>query len=497
MAEQNVNIDDYKELSREELDKINQDKVRKTLVNSYIMYDASIRDTIQKREAAVDQFGNKRYSDGDTRSVISGIRTMQEGIVNQYVAMGFTREDLMQEVEEARSKNEAVVQMQEKDYQELRAEALREPKNTSKHNSLSAEAAMIKGEKTRKPAVEARKAPEMNKAEKPQVEEVREKTVLAPVYMNQTATEMPQKPVSQPTNYSADGSMYGIVELPSNGECYPHKLSKVKVAYLTAYDENMIFSPNLYRDGDLIDYILKNKVKEDIDIETLVQGDIDAIVIWLRATSYGDEYPITCFDPEKAKDFDTSISLSKLKFREFNLKGDENGYFDFTLPITGDKLKFKFLNNHDNKILRYLKNTESENLNIEMMKRYITDLRSCVDANKTVSKELTNKLSETLDNIEEDIVNRYDENEDLSFTQQYTDTLIMSTMSVNGETDRAKISEYIKNLNVRDADAYRKYIMDNTPGVDFNIKVKRPKGLGGGSIDTFLRFDQFVFLNIK
>ena len=53
---------------------------------------------------------------------------------------------------------------------------------------------------------------------------------------------------------------YDIVELPSKGECYKDKFSRVPVGYLTAYDENFITSPNLYKDGLIIDYLLKHKV---------------------------------------------------------------------------------------------------------------------------------------------------------------------------------------------------------------------------------------------
>ena len=42
---------------------------------------------------------------------------------------------------------------------------------------------------------------------------------------------------------------YDIISLPSNGECYKNKTERVPVGYLTAYDENLITSPNLYKDG--------------------------------------------------------------------------------------------------------------------------------------------------------------------------------------------------------------------------------------------------------
>ena len=38
---------------------------------------------------------------------------------------------------------------------------------------------------------------------------------------------------------------YDVIQLPSNGEPYRNKVDRVSVAYLTAYDENIIMSPNL------------------------------------------------------------------------------------------------------------------------------------------------------------------------------------------------------------------------------------------------------------
>ena len=42
---------------------------------------------------------------------------------------------------------------------------------------------------------------------------------------------------------------YDMLPLPSKGECYDNGMSTIAVSYLTANDENMIVSPNLYHDG--------------------------------------------------------------------------------------------------------------------------------------------------------------------------------------------------------------------------------------------------------
>ena len=84
---------------------------------------------------------------------------------------------------------------------------------------------------------------------------------------------------------------YDIIQLPSNGQCYRNKVDRVPVAFLTAYDENIITSPNLYKDGLVIDYLLKSKVvNSEINVEDLVSGDADAIIfesnkLWARISN--------------------------------------------------------------------------------------------------------------------------------------------------------------------------------------------------------------------
>ena len=156
---------------------------------------------------------------------------------------------------------------------------------------------------------------------------------------------------------------YDVIPIPSNGECYKGKMSRIQVSYLTAYDENLITSPNLYQDGLIIDFLLKHKImNKSINPENLCKGDIDAIILWLRATGYGTDFPINVLDPETGEYFDTEIDLSTIKMKPFTLKGDENGHFDFTLPISKDKVKFKFLSRKDERTLKTITELEDKQL---------------------------------------------------------------------------------------------------------------------------------------
>jgi hypothetical protein len=140
---------------------------------------------------------------------------------------------------------------------------------------------------------------------------------------NETETEIDMTP-SETTTF--DPSVFGdvdpsaqfdVIQLPSNGQCYKSKLDRVPVSYLTAYDENIITSPNLYKDGLVIDYLLKNKIETDeINVDDLVSGDADAIILYLRATSYGPDFPIVVRDPESGEQIETTVDLQKLKPRD-------------------------------------------------------------------------------------------------------------------------------------------------------------------------------------
>ena len=70
----------------------------------------------------------------------------------------------------------------------------------------------------------------------------------------------------------------------------------------------------------------------------------------------------------------------------------------------------------------------------------------------------------------------------------------MQIMSINGNTDRKYIHDYVSTMLIRDSTAIRRYILRNTPGVDYNFEIEKPESLGGGSMNVFLQFDQFIFL---
>ena len=291
-------------------------------------------------------------------------------------------------------------------------------------------------------------------------------------------------------------TQYDVISLPSNGECYKNKIGRIPVAYLTAYDENIITSPNLYRDGLVIDYLLKNKiVNKEINVDELVSGDVDAIVLFLRATSYGLEFPVAVEDPKTGEMIETNVDLSKIKSKEFKLKGDENGHFTYVLPRSKVEVKFKYLTRKEENDLRLLSRLEGEgsgtvdlkaaNLTISNMLKSDSILDS---KNKSVILDATRKIDEWIKKIELTNSNKYN--------KSITNRMEMQITAINGNYDKEYIRKAIYAMPANDSLMLRRYIIENEPGLDFEVEIERPESLGGGSFKTFLEWNDTVFFNI-
>ena len=290
---------------------------------------------------------------------------------------------------------------------------------------------------------------------------------------------------------------YDVIQLPSNGQCYRSKIDRVPVAYLTAYDENIITSPNLYKDGLVIDFLLKNKiVNKEINVDDLVSGDADAIILFLRATSYGPEFPIVVNDPETGEQIDTTVDLTTLKPKEFKLIGDENGWFEYTTPIKKDVIKFRYMTRKQEKQLRKVTELENYGTKAFMLNTEKETLLAALVGDNNIN-ENEKRVIKSAATIMEAWSKKLKKLNESQFTRIMTNAMQLQIMAVNGNTDREFIRKYINQMPARDSLMLRKYINDNRPGIDFNIEVQRPESLGGGSFKTFLNWDDSVFLNIS
>lgn len=416
-----------------------QEQALKILESSYDMYENIKKETEKRMQDELNPDGSKKYNETAIKSKLEEIQNAQNDIIEQYRQTGGNIDDLV--------------------------------KRNNKKSTTKASKNMSKTANTKKETTANTK--------------------------NTTELKTTQSSVSyipKKRDYKAN-TPYDVIPLPSKGQTYRHKLDRLQVSYLTANDENMFVSPNLYRDGLLIDFLLNEKIMEmGIDPGELLDGDRDAIILWLRATGYGNEFPITATDKETGKEFEAIVDLSKIKFKEFNLVGDENGWFMFKLPMSQDEVRFKFLNHRETEELKKMDEIEHTSAIKDKLEQLSNDLRRVLDNDTTLLKDKKSKLYEACRNIEDWYENL--EDDDVYYSKTLTNRLEAQIMTINGNANKHFIAEYIENMNVRDSLALRKYITANEPGLDFEIEIEKPESLGGGSQTVFLPLDQFIFLNI-
>tara|TARA_Y100001958_G_C21094119_1_gene446292 strand:+ start:101 stop:868 length:768 start_codon:yes stop_codon:yes gene_type:complete len=144
-----------------------------------------------------------------------------------------------------------------------------------------------------------------------------------------------------------------VIELPSKGKVYPESnpLSKgrVEIKYMTAKEEDILASQNLIRKGVVLDKLFESVVVDkDIDINDIVVGDKNAILLATRILGYGSDYQVEVTDPFSGEQQKTVIDLAKIQTKDVdeNLLNRENRY-EFELPKTKKKVKLKLLTHKD------------------------------------------------------------------------------------------------------------------------------------------------------
>ena len=429
------------------------DKQKRQLKASYDMWEKTIKETINTMKNARNEDKTKKYTEDQINSRVELLRDGERDIIDKWIFLGGTKEEL-----DGVSKSERPVVK----------------KKTSGKTVLE----KIEEAKLADEEVSAKKVDKEHENDAPQ----RKKNSLESV-----SKLIPKMDDTNPL------ASYDIIPLPSKGECYPNKQGRIAVSYLTAMDENIIVSPNLYRDNMVLDIILKEKVRdENIDPDDLLDGDRDAIILFLRSSAYGNMYSVTTTDPVTKKSFDTKIDLSKIKYKDFTLTGDENGWFDFEMPLSKDKIKFRFLTHRDYVNLSKLDELEVGSIRKAEIEKYNDKIMYYLGEDETLTVAERKSIQNAVDRLKE-WAEKFEEVSS-HFSHHASNELEMQIMSVNGNESRTFIHDYVENMPIRDSSALRRYIARNTPGVDYNFEIEKPASLGGGSMSVFLQFDQFIFL---
>lgn len=320
--------------------------------------------------------------------------------------------------------------------------------------------------------------------------------VKEPVKINEGV----QKLMSFPTfDYGSipDYIQYDVIPLPSNGECYPSKCGRIPVRYLTAADENLIASPNLYANGQLIDALLKRCILDkSFDVDSMCTGDRDAVVLWLRATAYGATYPVTAMNRDTGKMYNTTVNLNDFKFIECKLKGDENGWFTYKSD-NGSVIKYKLLSKKDiDEVFNETIGKYVNNAKLNLIKS-IGEVERSIRAIEEETNKHDEPLEEAVAYIREWVGESEQGDSEEIYSKAVTENMIKYTMEVNGNTDREYIRNYVENMRAMEARKYRDFVNDNRPGVDLSVSIPIPESDGGGSFETFLNISDTIFINVE
>lgn len=220
-----------------------------------------------------------------------------------------------------------------------------------------------------------------------------------------------------------------IIDLPSNGKCYPDSSplskGKVEIKYMTAREEDILSSTNLIRKGVVLDKLFESiVVQDDVNIDDILIGDKNAILMATRILGYGKEYNVEITDPFTGEPQKVTIDLSKVQIKEINEEVfNKDNRYEFELPISKKKVIFKLLSHKDEKDIT---------AEIQALQR--------LQKGETVSQDVTTRL-------------RY------------------MIQEVDGNTDRGFINNFVKNsLLARDSRSLRNFVTEISPDLDLTYQ---------------------------
>jgi len=217
-----------------------------------------------------------------------------------------------------------------------------------------------------------------------------------------------------------------MVDLPSKGLLYPlghplHNKETLEIKFMTAKEEDILTSKALIKKGVAIDRMLQNLiVDKTVRVEDLLLGDKNALTIAARISGYGEDYEVGVTCPECETKGKHSFNLSSLEVKEtedlseIGVSKTEHGTFTLNLLRSSVDVEFRLLTGKDE---------------AEMVQQA---------SSKTVKKQEDNSTSQ----------------------------LKRLVVSVNGNSDRRVVSQFVDSMPVIDAKQLRAVVKRVSPDVN-------------------------------
>ena len=147
-----------------------------------------------------------------------------------------------------------------------------------------------------------------------------------------------------------------VVELPSKGLIYPkdNPLSsgKVEMKYMTAKEEDILTNQNYISKGTVLDKLIESLIVSKINIDDIIIGDKNALLIASRVLGYGKDYTFRAYNSDTNQIEDFEIDLTTLKDKLLDPKDlTEEGIneFKYELPHSKVSITYKILTHGDEK----------------------------------------------------------------------------------------------------------------------------------------------------
>ena len=227
------------------------------------------------------------------------------------------------------------------------------------------------------------------------------------------------------------------VPLPSKGVVYPpehplHMQESVQIRAMTAREEDILTSKALIKKGTVITELIRScLIDKRIDPNEMILGDRNALMVSLRITGYGAEYPVEVGCPACGERSRQTFNLAALPITRLieNPIAEGSNVFETVMPKNREsdpelKIRYKHL-------------TGQDEINIQQI------------------QERKKKQGIGSDNL---------------ITTRYQHQIV----AINDVTDKTKIQMFCQRMPTKYSLALRKAMDNNEPGIEMKQHIQCP-----------------------
>jgi hypothetical protein len=225
-----------------------------------------------------------------------------------------------------------------------------------------------------------------------------------------------------------------FVDLPSEGRFYAeghplHNESTIEIKQMTAKEEDILTSRSLLKKGIALDRVLRNVIIDKrIDVNSLLIGDKNAIVVATRVSGYGNEYITSVTCPACGVNQEFMFDLNECEAKDTTDEAEDagviangDGTFNIALPRTEIDVTFSLMTGREEK--RLLKLLESSKHKKDGEQNITQQLKTIIEqVNGDDDPKLISYVVENLPSLDSRYLrNAYKAtNPDLDLTQEFT-----------------------------------------------------------------------------